>query len=214
MPRPGQSARWVSTAAGRKLRVELAPGDDGKCSSDARSRNGSFQWERAELKQTKPLPRGKRYEISFELTLEQGFTGARETFFQLQSWSKSCRSAPPVLLQMDNRRLEVELLGGLRKTVQGGAERYTGRHTAHRLGRLTVKKMIGVPLRFDITFDATQTPARVSIAMQGKTLVKNEKVDIAPCVEPALKFGIYRPSGGAGRKLSAAMFDNIQVRAR
>jgi hypothetical protein len=99
MPRPN-SIEQVTIGSDKKIRVTLQDGDIGKCSTDNQARHRAPYWERAELSQQNSFRPGQRYQISTEITLLEGFTGERETFFQIHGWAHDCQGAyPPVMMK-------------------------------------------------------------------------------------------------------------------
>ena len=202
---PGPASITPITIDGdRKLRVALAEGDKGTCSSDDRTRHRAPFWERAELAQEGRMALGGKYRISTEVRFIEGFTGEREAFFQIHGWTGACKKAfPPVMLKFDDGKLRVELLRGVSAIS-------SGKHRDVLKRDVDVRKLYDVPMQLVVDFDTSVRPSRVSLSLGGNVLVENEKVDYARCAEPRVKFGVYRP-GGKGSKTSVVVFDDLRV---
>lgn len=200
LPRPvagadgaAPSVSWERADGARRLRVSVRPGDVGRCHSDDRPRDGAPFWERVELRQSDSLPDGVRSTITFDATFREGFTGKRETFFQLHGWSKTCRSAPLAMLQFDWRTLKVLLLqpeapGTARPGLRQRGALFSALPDAPPLSALK-----GGAHRFELSFDARERPYKVGLAVDGDVLLPPTEIHAEPCATPRIKIGIYRP---------------------
>ncbi len=219
-PLPSDTAvRFRDVGADRKLAFTLNPGDIGGCSSDAKPRHGARFWERAELKQASTLAVGQTHRITFEATFAQGFRGKAETFFQIHAWSSDCKSAPLLMLQFDKKRLKTHVLQRNSTKFKAGTSRGTKGalaeiKTSNRARKaLTSEALEGGTHRFDITFDTSHRVARMTVQMDGVTLVRNERVHLQRCAKPHVKFGIYRP-GTQNKKTSVLLIDDVIISSR
>lgn len=198
------SVEPVAVEGDRKLRFTLNEGEKGKCSTDNQRRHSAPYWERAELSQVARMKVGARYQISAEVMLMQGFTGERESFFQIHGWAKNCKKAyPPVMLKFKKGKLAVETLRGVTKSRPGN----------HRnVLRKTVRaqSLYGKPVKLTLDFDTRSNPGLLSVSLGGTTLVSGAAVEFAACAKPYAKFGIYRP-GGKGSGTSVVVFDDLRV---
>lgn len=205
-----QSISWVKTEEDRKLRVVLRPGDKGKCSTDNQARHRAPYWERAELHQKGELKPGRVHHLSAEITVLQGFTGERETFFQIHGWNGKCHAYPPMMLMFDKGSLRVWALRGVRGSGIEGSGR--GQHKPVQQRNVTARAITGVPQKLDVVFDSRTTPGKLSVSLNGQAVVSGATVEFAPCAKPHFKFGVYRP-GGKGSQTSEVLFDKISVKS-
>lgn len=202
------SAQWVRANGDRKMRMTLRQGQVGKCPTDAKARNQAPYWERAELKQVGHLPVGSRHRIAFEAIFLEGFKGKWETFFQLHGWNGNCHAYPPLMMMFDNQRLTIWALRGVSGDGRSGKNRGSHRNVVQR--GVSISSLTGKPSQFEIDFDTSSRPGRLSVSLNGQNVVKNASIDFAKCAKPHFKFGVYRP-GGKGSKTSAVLIDDIRV---
>lgn len=196
--------KQVRVGGDQKLRVTLNQGDIGQCGTDNKRRHSAPFWERAEVAQVARMPLGRNHRISAEVTIESGFTGAREAFLQIHGWTPNCQKAsPPVMLKFHKGLLKIETL---RRVTRFRA----GNHRDALRKRVAVAGLYGKPLRFVLDFDTTTSPGKLSVSMNGAELVKNARVEFAACAQPYLKIGAYRP-GGAKSGTSVVVFDDLRV---
>lgn len=203
LPAPS-SVTPITVEGDQKLQVTLAPGDKGKCSSDNRTRHRAPFWERAELAQEGRMALGGQYRISAELRFVQGFSGEREAFMQIHGYAQGCKKAyPPLMLKFDQGTLKVE-------TLRGVSLISSGRHRNVLKQQISVRDLYGRPLALALDFDTRKHPGRLSVSLNGARVVSDVKVDFAPCAEPHVKIGVYRP-GGKGSGISQVVFDDLKV---
>ncbi|MEP3329182.1 hypothetical protein [Sedimentitalea sp.] len=107
-----QSVAWVKSDGDKKLRFTLQKGDVGKCSTDNQARHHAPYWERAEVHQKGDLKLGKIHRIQVQATFIEGFSGERETFFQIHGWNGNCKASPPMMM-LDRGKLKVWVLRGV-----------------------------------------------------------------------------------------------------
>lgn len=200
------SVQTVQRGGDRKLRVTLAPGDQGKCRTDGQKRHRAPYWERAELTADRRLPLGTHHRIRAEVTFEQGFLGEREAFFQIHGWARDCTSAyPPVMMKFEGGLLRVE-------TLRRVAAMSSGRHRNTLRQRVDVRRLYGQSLDLVLEFDSTTRPGKLSVSLDGTQIVSGAPVDYAACAKPYVKLGVYRP-GGKGSATSIVVFDDIRIEA-
>ncbi len=217
LPAP-DSVSWVSKSGDQKLQFKISPKDVGGCSSDARARNGARFWERAELRQRGGLAKAKTHDIRFQATVVSGFTGREETFFQIHGWTSKCSSAPLVMMRFHRKRLEVHVLKKTSDRTKSGAisrgekGALVNETKSIKLRRdLTLAKLAGKPLNFQVLFDADRIKPRLTVKMNGQTLVDNAQMYVRDCSNPHVKAGIYRP-GKQNKKTSILWFDDLTIR--
>ena len=197
LPRP-EAISWATHDGARQVRFMLSPGDQGGCRSDAERRNGAKFWERAELRQKGTLARGRTHEITFRVTLARGMNGTEESFFQIHGWSSDCPSPPLMMLMLDRGRMQAKVLQRQSDPTRTGTARITKGAQAdgindYRLRRqLTLDAMLGKPLTMRVLFDWTGRAPRVSMSLNGTTVVKPMTIFMASCATPHIKIGLYR----------------------
>lgn len=201
-----RSVTKVKTDGDRKVRISLREGEVGKCSTDAKPRNNAPFWERAELRQDGYLKLGKVHRLNFEAIFQEGFTGRRETFFQIHGWNGTCHAYPPLMMMFDNKKLTVWALRGVSGDGISGRNRGSAKDVVN--GHISIGSLLGKPALFAIEFDTRSRPGRLSVSLNGKTVVRNASIEFARCAKPYFKFGVYRP-GGSGSKTSTVLFDDI-----
>jgi hypothetical protein len=212
-PRTGgkdASASWVRVDGEKKLKFTLHAGDKGECSTDQKARHRAPYWERAEVRQDPKMKPGKLQKISFEATFLEGFTGDRETFFQIHAWDKGCPAYPLVMMKSQKGRLVVWSLHKVSGSGTEGSGR--GQHREVQSSRVSIPALYGTPQQFEMDLDTRTSPGRLTVRMNGKTIVSNASTQFAPCARPHIKFGIYRP-GGAGSGTSSVLIDKVQMSA-
>lgn len=198
------SIQRVTLEGDQKLQVTLQRGDIGQCSTDNKARHRAPFWERAEVSQSNSFRTGHRYRISAEVTFLQGFTGDRETFFQIHGWATDCTKAyPPVMMKFRNGKLAIE-------TLRGASASHPGNHRNALRKKILVTSLYGKPLTLALEFDTRTQPGKLSVSLSGSELISDAPVSFAPCAIPHIKFGIYRP-GGQGSQTSQVLFDDLQV---
>lgn len=198
------SIKQVTVAGDKKLKFTLRPGDIGKCSTDNRARHSAPFWERAEVSQETNFQVGQRYRINAEITFLEGFTGERETFFQIHGWAHDCRHAyPPVMVKFRKGRLAIE-------TLRGVTQVRSGHHRNVLRKKVSIDGLYGKPLALALDFDIRTRPGTLSVSLNGTQLVADAPVEIADCAIPHIKFGIYR-SGWHGNETSAIVFDDLKI---
>lgn len=206
---PNKSVSKVKVSGDRKIAFVLRPGDVGGCPTDNKARNRAPFWERAELRQSKTLSLGKFHDISFSVQLPSGFSGKRESFFQIHGWAKGCPAYPPVMLKFNAGRLELHSLRGVRQGKSGKGVK--GEHKRISVRGASLAEFRNQEQRLKLSLDLRSTPGTVSLAVNERTVVGPVPVEFARCATPHIKFGIYRP--GKGKAVSRAVFDDFIVKS-
>ncbi len=197
------SIRWVSDNNRRYARFSLSNRDKGGCSTDKVARHNAPYWERAELKQTEALNRNKLYAIDTTLRFVEGFSGERETFFQIHAYNKNCKHAyPPIMLKFDNTQTGTAVLTLL-------ALQSSKRHNSYR-SDMRIEDVLGDWMNLKLILD-TSKKGSVTVSIDGETLFSEVPFWIEPCGRPHIKFGIYRPGNLSANGVSIVDFDSINV---
>lgn len=215
-PPNAQAITQISQGNDRKLRFALAPGDVGGCSTDAKPRNGERFWERAEVKQRGTLARGKLHDIRFQASFQQGFTGKHETFFQVHGWSKSCKSAPLVMLRFNRGQMEAHVLkdrgnpfaSNPSRGAKGALKQVLKDHGLKK--RYTTKQLGSGAHDFRVAVDMRKKRARLSLWIDGHPVIDNTPLHIMSCAVPHVKLGIYRP-GKRSKTPSVLVVDDLVI---
>jgi hypothetical protein len=165
-------------------------------------------WERAEVVQSGRLSFDVVNTIEFEATFLEGFTGERESFFQIHGWAQGCDASPPLMMKMHRGKLQIMALRGARSDATGVTKRGSHRSVYWRTTR--VEPLYGIAQKFRVVFDASgQNRGRLSVFLNDKKLVNNARIDYATCGAPHVKFGIYRPGDALGT--SKILFDDVVI---
>jgi len=208
----GKSVSWVKIGKDRKVQFKLLPGQVGGCSTDDMARHSAPFWERAELRQKDHMRLGLIHRISFEALFLEGFTGERETFFQIHGWNGTCHAYPPLMMKFHNGRLRIDVLANVgEKAGQKWMSNEQGSHRSLQLRTIKIENLYNLPQQFDVVLDTTgERSGLLSIYLNGVGVVEKAKIEYAPCAKPHVKFGIYRP--GKGSVTSRVLFDNLSIR--
>ncbi len=197
------SIHWISENNRRYARFTLSDKDKGGCSTDRVARHSAPYWERAELKQDGALKKNKFYTIDATLRFVEGFSGERETFFQLHAYNKSCKQAyPPIMLKFDNTRTDTAVLTLL-------ALQSSKRHNSYR-SDMRIEDVLGDWIDLKLILD-TAIESNVTVSIDGEILFSDIPFWIEPCGSPHIKFGAYRPGNLSGNGRSIVDFDSINV---
>jgi len=196
------SIRWISENR-RFLRFTLSDKDKGGCSTDRTARHSAPYWERAELKQAKPLRKNKSYSIDATLRFVEGFSGKREPFFQIHAYNKSCKQAyPPIMIKFDNTHTDTAVLTLL-------ALQSNKRHISYR-SDMRIKDVLGDWINLKLELD-TSKERSVTVSIDEEIVFSDIPFWIEPCGTPHIKFGAYRPGNVSGNVKSIVDFDSINV---
>lgn len=197
------SINWVSESDRRYMRFSLSDGDKGGCPTDRTARHHAPYWERVELRQVGMLNKSKSYTIDATLRFVEGFSGQRESFFQIHAYNNKCKQAyPPIMIKFDktHTRTAVLTLNALKKNK---------RHNSYRSG-MRIDDALGKWIDMKITLN-TGERSNISVSIDGETLFSDVPFWIEPCGTPHIKFGIYRPGNLSGNGKSIVDFDSISV---
>ncbi|WP_298680411.1 heparin lyase I family protein [uncultured Lentibacter sp.] len=206
--RKDPSVSWVRINGDKKLKFTLRQGEKGKCSTDQKPRHRAPYWERAEVRQDPKMRLGSISMISFEATFLEGFTGDRETFFQIHSWDNGCSAYPLAMMKSQKGRLVV---WSLHKVSGDGTGAGAGQHREVQAQSVRIPQLYGKPIKFELDLDTRTSPGKLSVRMNGRTIVSDAATSFAPCARPHMKFGVYRP-GGAGSSTSTVLIDDVVVK--
>ncbi len=194
--------RWKEENGNRFLEFKLAGGLPGTAYNDGMRRHNAPFWERNEVAASRRLGRNEPYRLSFNFRILKGFTGERETFFQIHSWSKACQSAyPMIMMKFDRGVFQIDSLNP------------KGFHTIHKFetrvedlyGQWTQVHISAEPFRAD---QAKYTFTGGIFPQDGYSVVAN----LYDCTDQWPKFGIYRPGLETGKNQESVInFDKVVV---
>jgi len=191
------SLTWITEKNNNFLRFSLGNKDVGRCSSDNKKRNSAPYSERAELKQRVGLSKNAVYQIDFEVRFVEGFSGEKETFFQIHQGVSGCRVGPPVMLRFDDSELNLQIKTSDTKSM-----------TYKRMD-WKINDLLGEWHKFRIIFDTKSNKLTISI---NSDLVLNSIFKLSECGIPHTKLGIYRKgSFHLENKTSVADFDKVVI---
>jgi len=173
---PGGSFERIDDPQGKILRFQLEDGQVGSCRSDkafnkiGKSRSGAPFWERSEYASRKRTGIGvSRPElVSAEVKFVEGFSGPRETFFQIHSGSHGCNSKPVLMMKWNYGDLEL-----------------------HTRTKLVISNHLDRWIPIEIAIEDTRF---IYVKFDGEVLLENRYFSYSkPCGATYIKFGIYRP---------------------
>ena len=189
------SLTWITKNNNNFLRFSLGNKDVGRCSSDNKKRHSAPYWERAELKQRVGLSKNAVYQIDFEARFIEGFSGKRETFFQIHQGVRGCRVGPLVMLKFNNSELNLQIKTSDTKSM------------TYRRMDWKINELLGEWHKFRIIFDTISKKLSISI---NSDPVFNTISKLSECGIPHLKFGIYRDgSMDLKNRTSVVDFDKL-----
>ena len=186
------NTRWLEEGETRFLRFRLFNGQSGTRPIDKNPRSGAPYWERAEVKAGSNhntvywLDKTKIYQIKFKVRFVSGFTGDRETFLQIHNYRKGCKSSskPPVMLKFNNGLLEPAYM----------REDGSGHNKIFLKSPTHISSFYSKWVEFTLEYgpSSKQGLAAITLSMDGKIMVRQDKVWQSSCGQPHVKFGIYR----------------------
>jgi len=184
---PGGSFERIDDPQGKILRFQLEDGQVGSCRSDkafnkiGKSRSGAPFWERSEYASRKRTGIGvsKPELVSAEVKFVEGFSGPRETFFQIHSGSHGCNSKPVLMMKWDNHYLTLQTRSKERMRSQS--------FSFFEVISNHLDRWIPIEIAIeDTTFKY--------VKFDGEVLLENYDFYYSkPCGATYIKFGIYRP---------------------
>ena len=196
MPK-GDSMQWIEQGKNKFIRFQLGDKDYGRCgASDRMRRHGAPYWERAELKQSTTLAWNTKYELAFKIRFVEGFSGDRESFWQIHAYNSPCRAKPPIMIKINFGYLIL------------AAQREGGGHILHISG-IKIWDLIGKWNNVKLNFDTTSSP-EISLYLNDKEIFLNVPFWVEECGMPHFKFGIYRPGNEISKNSHSIVdFDKI-----
>ena len=201
MPR-NDSVKWIQEGKNKFIRFQLRDKDYGGWVGDRTVRHNAPYWERAEVRQISGLDKNAKYELGFNVRFVKGFSGDRETFWQMHAFNSHCKkTSPPIMIKISQGGL---LLAALKEGGGGHINHYTN---------LKINDLLGKWSLFKLKFDTSETPV-VSLFVDDKEIISSVPYGIESCGTPHFKFGIYRPgrkTRDGGTKLSVIDFDKINL---
>ena len=190
------SIQWIEQGKNKFIRFQLRDKDYGGCSSDRMRRHGAPYWERAELKQSTTLAWNTKYELAFKIRFVEGFSGDRESFWQIHAYNSPCRAKPPIMIKINFGYLIL------------AAQREGGGHILHISG-IKIWDLIGKWNNVKLNFDTTSSP-EISLYLNDKEIFLNVPFWVEECGMPHFKFGIYRPGNEISKNSHSIVdFDKI-----
>lgn len=205
----GQDIEWVSYNGDKAIQFTLVGGNPGIADDYRPTNKGALFRERNEL-HSRYFNRDNHI-INFTFSLLEGFSGRKETFFQIHSYNENCAVQPTLLLQVHK--------GMIIARTKAHAGQGKGSYNTTILTHQVMGEWSDVQIK---THKADKDYMQYTITS------KNLGIDlqlpasyIAPCGRQYIKFGIYRPSflwKTAGKiitdgtnKTSVVQFDNLNI---
>lgn len=188
----GNNLKIMNENNNKFYRFTLKNKDVGRCRSDRQARHGAPFWERAELKSTIGFTSpNKFYELTFDVRIVKGFTGDRETFWQLHAGSKHCKTSPILMLKFSSDQLVLNV---------------------SNYGNIRASEIMGKWNKVRVVFD-TSDFSTYSVYFNNYAIETDMAYGLSTCAIPYFKFGIYRPGVKEGKNdTSVVDFDKFQLR--
>ena len=197
------SIRWVSENNQRFARFTLSNGDKGGCINDKVARHSAMYWERAELRQDGMLRKGRAYTIDARLRFVEGFSGEKETFFQVHAYNRNCKQAyPPIMIKFDNAFTDTAVI--TLRALQDSRRSNSYRSAIH------IDDVLGDWMNMKVELDTIRENT-VTVSIDGETVFSAIPFYIEPCGNLHIKFGAYRPGRVSGNVKSVVDYDSINV---
>ena len=197
MPK-NSSVQWIEEGKNKFLRFQLDNKHYGECASDRKIRHNAPYWERAELKQISSLTRNAKYQLEFQVRFLEGFSGNRESFWQIHSCAGQSCCRPPVMIKFSEGKLGLSAMDR------------AGRKSSTYISNVKIEDLIGRWSIFVLEFQTTDT-ANISLSLNGNNIFSDIPFVIPKCGNPHLKFGIYRPGNAYGNNTAIIDFDEITL---
>lgn len=181
----GQDIKWVDYNGDKALQFTLEGGKPGlRGEDDKQQPSGSKFKERNEIYNHEYFDR-KPHTIELQFKMIAGFKARNESFFQIHSYNKNCKSAkPPLMLHIHKGEL-------LAKTM--GID-----HKDHIRTSLNVSRKQLIGKWHDLVINSKLIDKNhISYSIQSKSLGINKTLPnsyMLTCGTQYVKFGIYRPS--------------------
>lgn len=212
------NARWLEEGKTKFLRFRLFNGQIGTSLSDNKNRHGAAFWERAEVKAGQGknnvfyFVKNKTYEITFRVRFVKGFTGDRETFFQVHQWQNNCRVGPPIMLKISSQVFHMAYAENNKRHRNVFS---ANANSASTQGLISVFQLYNKWTEFKLVYGPSTKRdgfASVQLSWNGKIIIEQNEVWQSPCGRPHVKFGIYRPGAHAfPLETSVVDFDYIKI---
>lgn len=188
----------------------------GGCSSDNKSRSGAPYWERAELAQRNTLSKNKIHEISFKVKIDEGFTGERETFFQIHNYNKSAKSVwPSLMLKFDDgfyaststhpSYLQIDYMYADQKHY------HLNKKNIPLLNLKNEWQYFRVILS---KIDKNTETGYVTIYLNNDIIFNKINTYFPKRGTPRIKYGIYRPGNLEGNNTSQILYSKIEINSK
>lgn len=186
-----KNVKWHTENDIRFLRFTREDKQIGTCSSDNKSRSSAPYWKRAEIRAGQKgnlfaFNKNRTYQIKFKVRFVSGFTGYRETFLQIHNYRKGCKSSskPPVMLKFNNGLLEPAYM----------REDGSGHNKIFLKSPTHISSFYSKWVEFTLEYgpSSKQGLATITLSIDGKIMVRQDKVWQSSCGQPHVKFGIYR----------------------
>ena len=197
---PENTINTIEENGNKFLRFQLKNAQKGGCSTDRVERHSAPYWERAELRQVNFLDKNSIYEIKFKVRFAKGFTGERETFFQVHQYTSGCDAYPTLMLKFHNGYLRLD---ALRLTPARGHVYYTN-------SNIDVQSLLDKWHDFKIIYDEDRK--RINVSVDKVSIFSDIPFEADGCGKPHIKFGIYRPGNTySSNNTSIVDFDDIKL---
>jgi hypothetical protein len=181
--------------------------DIGCWSGDKRPRHDAPYWERIEYAQRETLLKNKRHVIEFNIKIEEGFKGERETFFQIHNYTNSNLNVyPSLMLKFDSGMLKVDFL----KNEYSHVNEYVKKNAKLRDVENYYNKFHNFKIILS-NLNEENSFGLITIFVNGDKIFSEYPTFFPSAGTPRIKYGIYRPGSESGNKTSKILYSTIEV---
>jgi hypothetical protein len=184
--------------------------DMGCWSGDKRPRHDAPYWERIEYAQRETLLKNKRHVIEFNIKIEEGFKGERETFFQIHNYTNSNFSIyPSLMLKFDQGMFRADFLRNNNSHVYEHVKKVAKfRDVENYYNKFINFRIILSNLNDENSFGL------ITIFINGDKIFSEYPTFFPSDGTPRIKYGIYRPGNESGNNTSKILYSSIEVTSK
>jgi len=185
--------------------------DLGCWSGDKGPRHGAPYWERIEYAQRDTLSKKKRHVIEFNIKIEEGFKGDRETFFQIHNYTNNNLNVyPSLMLKFNYGMLGADFLKNeythvyevVKKNVKlRDIENYYNNFYNFKIILSNIHSNVNEENNFGL----------ITIFVNGDKIFSEYPTFFPSAGTPRIKYGIYRPGNENGNNTSKILYSTLEV---
>jgi len=183
--------------------------DIGCRSGDKSPRHSAPYWERIEYAQGDTLSKNKTHVIEFNIKIEEGFKGSRETFFQIHNYTDgNLNISPSLMLKFDSGILRADFLKKNHSHVKEYVKKRDLNYVEDYYNKFHNFKIILSNLNEDNGFGL------ITIIINGDKIFSEYPTLFPSSGTPRIKYGVYRPGNENGNNISKILYSSIEVMSK